>query len=224
MQELDWKLSESEKALGEIRTRLADESELISARENLDAVALLLTDLSSRQRTVDRRISGLQERLESIEKKMYGGAVTRPKVMEAAQEEKVFVEGQRQEAEDALLDVMVEMEEAEESKADAHANLRRLEEVRPADVIRLTSDEGSINVDIEQLRGERDRLVPRIPGAIMSRYESLLRTKGGRAVAKVEGGMCQGCRITLPTLELQKARISTDLVQCNSCSRILYVV
>ena len=55
-------------------------------------------------------------------------------------------------------------------------------------------------------------------------YESLLKTRDGSAVAKVERGMCQGCRLTLPTLELQRARSSEGIARCGSCGRILYVV
>jgi len=42
-------------------------------------------------------------------------------------------------------------------------------------------------------------------------------------VVKVERGMCQGCRISLPMSVLQKARSGFDVVQCVSCERILYV-
>jgi predicted nucleic acid-binding Zn-ribbon protein len=51
----------------------------------------------------------------------------------------------------------------------------------------------------------------------------LLERRQGRAVAKVERGMCGGCRISLPMTVLQKARSGLDVVQCVSCERILYV-
>ncbi|MDI6814491.1 MAG: hypothetical protein QMC90_00160 [Dehalococcoidales bacterium] len=38
----------------------------------------------------------------------------------------------------------------------------------------------------------------------------------GTAVAKVEQGLCRGCRISLSTAKLQQAR-SGSLVQCSSC-------
>ena len=41
---------------------------------------------------------------------------------------------------------------------------------------------------------------------------------------KVERGMCQGCRLALSTMELQRARSARGVVQCSSCRRILYVV
>ena len=47
------------------------------------------------------------------------------------------------------------------------------------------------------------------------------RAKAGRAVARVERGTCQGCRITLPTHLVQRVRAGGMLVQCPSCERIL---
>ena len=44
-----------------------------------------------------------------------------------------------------------------------------------------------------------------------------------RAVARVLQHSCQGCRVTIPTSEEQRARLSSELVFCSSCGRILYV-
>ena len=52
-------------------------------------------------------------------------------------------------------------------------------------------------------------------------YESLRTLKQGRAVARIEQGACQGCRISLPTHVVQRARGGTVLVHCPSCERIL---
>ena len=49
-----------------------------------------------------------------------------------------------------------------------------------------------------------------------------LKKQKGIAVAKVEQGICRGCRISLPTAELQQAR-SGSLVRCSSCGRILFL-
>ncbi len=54
-------------------------------------------------------------------------------------------------------------------------------------------------------------------------YDSLRSKRQGQAVVKVERGLCQGCRISLPTKVVQLARTAQKPVQCPSCSRILYV-
>ena len=74
---------------------------------------------------------------------------------------------------------------------------------------------------LSDLRHKRKLMSDEIdPGAIKS-YEKLRKEKG-IAVAKVEQGICHGCRISLPTSELQEAR-SDGLVQCSSCGRILFL-
>ena len=51
-------------------------------------------------------------------------------------------------------------------------------------------------------------------------YRKLRQKKQGLAVARIEQGRCQGCKITIPVSELSQARAG-DLVQCGSCSRVL---
>jgi predicted nucleic acid-binding Zn-ribbon protein len=45
-------------------------------------------------------------------------------------------------------------------------------------------------------------------------------------VVKVERGACLGCRLTVPTVILQRARsgMNPTPVQCPSCERMLYVI
>jgi len=54
-------------------------------------------------------------------------------------------------------------------------------------------------------------------------YEDLRLRRAGRAVALLEGELCLGCRVTLPTSKAQQARQREDLTLCSSCERILYV-
>ncbi|MEE8413272.1 MAG: C4-type zinc ribbon domain-containing protein, partial [Dehalococcoidales bacterium] len=49
-----------------------------------------------------------------------------------------------------------------------------------------------------------------------------LKKQRGTAVARVEQGMCSGCRISLSVSEFQRARTGS-LVRCGSCGRILFV-
>ena len=55
----------------------------------------------------------------------------------------------------------------------------------------------------------------------LNRYEGLRRSKGGQAVAKVMRGLCQACRMSLPSQQLQRVRNGRQVVLCNNCGRIL---
>ena len=73
------------------------------------------------------------------------------------------------------------------------------------------------------LEQKRESLSALVSPAHLRLYGTLRTARHGQAVVKVERGMCQGCRIGLPTRTVQLARTSADPVQCPSCNRILYV-
>ncbi len=72
-----------------------------------------------------------------------------------------------------------------------------------------------------ELEGRRKLMIAEIAAPAVEVYYEL-KEKKGQAVARVEQGICRGCRILLASAELQRVR-SRDLVQCGSCGRILFL-
>jgi predicted nucleic acid-binding Zn-ribbon protein len=87
----------------------------------------------------------------------------------------------------------------------------------------LLREKDRLTPEAEELTAKRTQEASGIDSRATSLYAVLRERKAGVAVAQVERGMCQGCRITLPAAVLQKARGSTGLVQCVRCERILFV-
>jgi len=85
----------------------------------------------------------------------------------------------------------------------------------------LSADMEQLKAVLSNLQHKRQTLSAEIdPGAVELYHE--LKEKKGTAVAKVEQGICRGCRISLSATELQRAR-SGSLTQCSSCGRILFL-
>ena len=222
LQELDWALSADEASLKEVRARLEDESEINAARARLQKLTAELDKRAPLRRNLESSLALLEERLQAAEQRLYGGAVTNPRELSASEEERRLLQEQRGAEEDRMLDVMVEIEELQSSRDATQELLGRLETDREAEYADLLQRQDALVVSIDELRRGRQRITPEIPVAMLSVYESLLKTRGGHAVAKVERGLCQGCRLALPTMENQRAKSSQGIVQCSSCRRILY--
>ena len=222
LQELDWALSADEASLKEVRARLEDESEINAARTRLQKLTAELDKRAPLRRTLESSLARLEERLQAAEQRLYGGAVTNPRELSASEEERRLLQEQRGAEEDRMLDVMVEIEELQSSRDATQELLGRLETDREAEYADLLQRQDALVVSIDELRRGRQQITPEIPVAMLSVYESLLKTRGGHAVAKVERGLCQGCRLALPTMENQRAKSSRGIVQCSSCRRILY--
>ena len=223
LQELDWELSASENSLVEVRAKLADDSALVSAKKSLEQLESQLAERLSMRSQRESAIQQLGEKKKAVEGRLYGGAVTNPRELSAIEEERVFIQAQLGEEEDNLLELMVEIEDLQTTHEQTRERLVHLETERSAEYPELLKAEDRLTTVLEELHQARADMTPQIPPVALSVYETLLKSRGGQAVAKVERSMCQGCRITLPTVEVQRAKTAQEIIQCNSCHRILYV-
>ena len=223
LQRIDLKVDELEGVLADVRARLEDDSAVTSAAARLTVLLKALDEVGAGRRAAERAIAETQERLKSIEKKLYGGAITSLDEMTAAEEERKFVVQQLGEQEDNLLDLMVQTEDGESARSAAREALSELESGWPAEQAQLRESEQRTAAELDERRRQRDDMVPEISADLIALYELLRKTTNGSPVARVERGMCQGCRLTLSTMELQRARTSRTPVRCSSCKRILYL-
>ncbi|MCH8311111.1 MAG: hypothetical protein IIB17_11540 [Chloroflexi bacterium] len=223
LQLLDWDIQEREKSLNEIRARLADDSKRIAAKQRIDRIAARLTELGAPRRRSEGVIQQIESRIANIDGRIYSGMVTNPRELEAFEEEKATLQHQRSEEEDSLLEVLVEIEELQAEDIQANQTYDAINSDREREIIELQSGEQALSGELPELYEQRSDMAAEYPPVALATYDMIKKRKGGRAVALVERGACQGCRLTLPTFELQKVRTSQDIVQCSSCSRILVI-
>jgi predicted nucleic acid-binding Zn-ribbon protein len=75
---------------------------------------------------------------------------------------------------------------------------------------------------VETLEKARRRLASRIDGKLLQTYERMSR-RFTRVVVPVEGTICAGCRMSLPTSAMRARNpLSVDIENCENCGRILY--
>lgn len=223
LQETDVKIQELETKLNELSARLDDDSEISDATANLNRVTEEV-DIAIRKRSdAEDSMVIMQKRLTVIETKLYSGGINSPREMGAAEQERVFVSQQIKDKEDELIELMVEAEDAETGRSDAEDDLAGLVTDKPALDADLRESQLELDVELVEHRKRRDELSSNIEADLITLYESKRMGTNGTPVAKVERDMCQGCRMTLSTMDLQRVKNSVNPVTCNSCNRILYV-
>ena len=119
---------------------------------------------------------------------------------------------------------MVAVEEAEARLADARAILTQVGETWQTGQGNLVDEQSDLQARLEQLAEQRTSLLIAVGPEDLATYERLRQRKGGRAVVIISNSICQGCRMSPPTSQLQQAKMGRDLVFCNNCGRILHVV
>jgi predicted nucleic acid-binding Zn-ribbon protein len=223
LQQIDLKIDELETAIADVRARLEDNSVIVAVSAQLARLSEALDEVGVGRRVAERTIAKTQERLKGVETKLYGGGISSAREMTAAEEERTFVVQQLRQQEDELLELMVETEDAETVQGEALDTLAELEANQPAEQAELRESEKQTAAELYQRRRQRGEVGPDIAADMLALYESLRKRTNGSPVAIVERGMCQGCRLTLSTMELQRARTAQTPVRCSSCKRILYL-
>ncbi len=126
-------------------------------------------------------------------------------------------------SEDLELEVMSEIEPLEVSRAALTSAAQPL--ARRRETLRTTIDQlsGSLDEELAALRADRVLRVRAIPEELQHRYEAALARAGGSGAAQVVDGHCDGCRIALAPLDLDRWRHQADTLafSCPECGRLL---
>ncbi|HEU4758666.1 MAG TPA: hypothetical protein VFT91_01675 [Dehalococcoidia bacterium] len=223
LQETDVALDRALARLVEIEEALGESEEVGEARGWVEEKRGRVSTLRARQTDEEWAVEEVRGKGGEVERKLYGGSVRNPKELEDLQADLAAIQGQVRRREDALLATLVEMDEAEGELRAAETELAALEGQWRAGQDALEAEKARLEPEVEQLQAKRSKQAEGMDRATVSLYQLLRERRGGQAVARVERGMCQGCRITLPMSLLQKARTGVGLVQCVSCERILLV-
>ena len=223
LQETDLAIDGTVASLTDVEAQLGEIEELITARERVGPCREKVEQLRNSQKGLDWEAEEVRGKAGDIEKRLYAGNVRNPKELEDLQADLTSLRAQLRKREDALLEVMLELDEAETALKDAEAALEEIEASWEASQASLRATQATLKEDIEALEAKRDGQVDGMDAAALSIYQALRERWQGPAVAIVERGLCRGCRITLPMSLLQKARSGLGLVRCVNCERILLV-
>ena len=221
LQEMDIDISQQEATLAQIQQRLTDERFLVKARQSVYDATQKLQSLQLQQKDAETMCGSLAGKIQKLNQQLYNGAIRNIKELNAMQDELSYLDKNQQETEEALLTTMVESEDCQRSVNTREQHYQELAANWDREKKDLYKEMEGLDTDLERSRRQRQLVSDKVDKGALTLYERLRKSHGGRAVARIERGMCQVCHISLPTKELQQARTSEELVRCSSCGRIL---
>lgn len=188
----------------------------------LKAEEARLKDAETRQYDNRMETAVRRERSQLLEARLYDGSIANIRDLESLRQESDSVRRLLEQNETLSLELSIEIEDAQ---ARCAALSHQLAEAKA----RWQSQQADLSNTITQLRArqqeyenQRERLAAQFDPVDLQNYETLRQTKGGRAIAKVERDLCQGCRMSLPTQLRQRVRSGRQTVNCSSCGRLLF--
>jgi predicted nucleic acid-binding Zn-ribbon protein len=225
-----YSLQELDLALDSVKSQKSQAEQELSARLSLERVENSLgeergklEEIQRSHRMLQLEAESLKERSSQFEARLYGGEITNPRELASLELESSNVKAQVDQKDLQLLELSVR---AEDVRAKIGSLERELAETQEAWDIRqkeLTEQVASLSAEENELAAQREQLTAILDQSELRKYEGLRKSKGGRAVAKVERGLCQACRMSLPTQHLQRVRAGRQTVLCSSCGRMLFL-
>ena len=221
LQQVDLELQKRQQELREVENQLGNDKDLVVAESKLASQKEQLEDARKKQKSSEWELEDLQEKVRRIDSKLYGGTTKDSKELVNLEKEVKSLKSQIRPQEDALLGLMSQVEEMEAKVKSATVEIEQLKQEWKQKQETLEQKKSEVETVLTRLKGDRNVLEQQIDPEALNTYERIKLTRGP-AVVKVERGKCQGCHITVPTSQWQKVKAG-DLIQCTSCSKILYL-
>jgi len=221
LQEFDLEIKSNERALSQVVSQLGESQAVVRVQNQLQLEQQRLGELRHKQRSAEWEIDDLVTKVAAAEETLFSGRIKNPKELTNLQHEVDALKAKRDQLEEKALEIMDQVEQSETSVARISNQLETLKAEWQRQQQQLSDEMDQLKAMLSDLRQKWQLLSEEIESQAVEFYQELRKEKG-TAVARVEQGICRGCRISLPTTELQQAR-SGGLVQCSSCGRILFL-
>jgi uncharacterized protein len=202
-------------------TRLTERD--LALRDSIAALTAQSSDLGREQAKAEADVEQVRSRIERDRQRLDGGMVASPKELENLQSEIQSLQRRQSDLEEIVLDVMERREtnqagldEAIAERSSIEAELRTVTAARDAALAELDEQEAKATAKRAQIAGA-------IAGDLLDLYDKQRAQHGGVGAAALRQRRCQGCNLTLNTVDLNAIRAAADdeVLRCEECRRIL---
>ncbi len=174
-------------------------------------------------RQAEREAEQIRAHQQRDRARLDAGSVSSPRELEGLQHEVATLQTRLDAVEEGELEAMERLEQAEAELADLHRAQAELTTQKEAMLATLDQARATIDAERASLAADREQLLAEVPEALVTRYERSRAAHGGIGVGALRHGRCEGCRLALTPLDLERVRSAPDdaLLTCEECGRLL---
>jgi len=215
--------------LGHRRRSLPEAAQLdqVSARsgELRDGIVMAdaeLGDLGREQARAERDVEQVRARIDRDRARLDGGQVSAARELENLQSEVQSLLRRQSDLEEIVLDAMERRETAERRRDALAAEQGTLTEQAAELTARRDAALKEIGEHAAAAEASRAAVAADVPADVLTLYDRL-RAQHGVGAAMLRRGRCEGCHLTLNTIDLNRIRSAPpdEVVRCEECRRIL---
>jgi predicted nucleic acid-binding Zn-ribbon protein len=223
LQELDLAAERTRRRIADMpAARAALEQRVAVRQEAVDAAKQRIAANQTARRDIDRDLAAVQGRLSKFKNQLM--EVKTNKEYQAMQKEMSVAEEEVSAHETRMLE---RMEEADVLAADlkaAEAALKADQAEVARELQQLETERVAVEAELQRTTDERRALAAQISKEALAVFDRVAHGRKGLAVAEARDGLCTVCHVRLRPQVFNDVRHNDRLIQCESCTRILYFV
>jgi predicted nucleic acid-binding Zn-ribbon protein len=179
-------------------------------------------NLQIKLKRIELDLTEKSNKIKKHQEDLYGGKISDIKELKQIQKVIANYKEEKDSIEEVVLDLMEEMEDLDKSIGNLDEDLKGKEKEfkkckEEIDLARLVIEKNMNSLNIK--RGE---ILSKITDdRLLKEYELLRKEKGGKAIMEVDGSVCPGCYLDLPSDVIYQLKKNRKIIICPNCSRIL---
>ena len=192
-------------------------------RDSIAALTAQNSDLKREQSKAEADVEQVRARIERDRSRLDGGMVNSPRELENLQSEVQSLHRRQSDLEEVVLDVMERLETAQGDLARATAEREQLATQLTDVTAARDAAVGELGEQSVKAADRRVEIASAIPADLLDLYDKLRAQHGGVGAAALRLRRCQGCNLTLNTVDLNAIRAAPEdeVLRCEECRRIL---
>jgi predicted nucleic acid-binding Zn-ribbon protein len=180
-----------------------------------------LAALKKKYREINDSINGFKKELEKSEYQLYNNAGSDIKLIEGLQKKAADMKQSIGDLDSQSLELL-ELEE----KLSSDRDKLKLKLTELKEEFESVKDTGSRKInhakeEISRAQEKVDEIEKQLPEQTVKRF-NMIREAKGSAVSKHDHGVCQGCKMKISAITMDKINKDYSVVFCDNCGRILH--
>jgi uncharacterized protein len=188
----------------------------------VDAVKARIAACQAARREIEKDLAAVQTRLSKFKNQLM--EVKTNKEYQAMQKEMSVAEQEISDLETRLLERMEEADTLAIELKTAEAALKSEQGEIARERQALEEEKGLLGTTLQQTTEERRRTAANVSRDALAVFDRVAQTRKGLAMAEARDGLCTVCHVRLRPPVFNQARRNDGIIQCDSCTRILYFV
>jgi len=192
-------------------------------RDTLASLEAEQGDLRRQQAKAEGDVDQVRVRIDRDRKRLDAGQVSSPRDLETLQSEIASLTRRQSDLEEIVLDIMERREGAEGRREEAAAERTEISAAREVVTARRDAALGELGEQAGKASDRRAAVAGEEPADLLDLYRRMREQHGGVGAAALRRGRCEGCHLSLNTVDLNAIRAADpdEVLRCEECRRIL---